>query len=447
MAYTLADRGETVADRTTTKRALHRLTARQVHEAGDGEHYDGGSLLLRVSDGAAQWVFRYTSAAGRRRQMGLGPCPRANLAQTGQSLTAARDAAHQARELLRRGIDPIDQRAQQRDEARQADELQRHARQRERWTLARCARDYHERVIEPNRTTKHSAQWIASLENHVPAALWHAPIDGITAPELLQALTAVRPHQRARTHKALDETVRRVRQRLEAVFEDAQFHGRCTTNPAAAVKRKLSEAKPTKPERGHLRALDWRDAPALLKRIRAVPGTAARALEFAVLTASRTAEVLGAEWSEVDLDGAVWQVQAHRMKGREAHTVYLAARAVEILRGQLGQSKTYVFPSPMDLRKPMSNMSMVAVLKRLKADDATTVHGLARATFSTWANETGARPDVVEACLAHREADKVRAAYNRAAFADERRALLASWAAYLAGETAAQSNTTKEAAA
>lgn len=424
-----------MADPKTTKRALHRLTARQVHEAGEGEHYDGGSLLLRVSESGARWVFRYASAAGRRRQMGLGPCLRGSLAQTGQSLTAARDAAHQARELLRRGIDPIDQRAQQRDEARQADELRRQAQQRERWTLARCAREYHERVIEPNRTTKHAAQWIASLENHIPAALWGAPIDAITAPELLQALTGVRPHERARHHRALDETVRRVRQRLEAVFEDAAFHGRCTVNPAAAIKRKLSEAKPQKAEKGHLRALDWRQAPALMKRIRAMPGTAARALAFAVLTASRTGEVLGAEWAEVDLDAALWVLPAGRMKGREAHTVYLSAPAVEILRGQAGQSKRYVFPSPMNMRKPMSNMSLVAVLKRLQADDSTTVHGLARATFSTYGNETGARPDVVEACLAHAEADKVRAAYNRSVFAQDRRDLLARWAAYLAGES------------
>lgn len=407
-----------------------------MHAAGPGELYDGGGVSLRINDSGAAWVFRYTSPNGRRRQMGLGPCLRGSLAQTGQSLTGARDAAHQARELLRRGVDPIDQRAQQRDEARLADELQRQARQRERWTLARCARDYHERVIEPNRTTKHSGEWIRSLENHLPAALWQAPIDTIAAPALLVALTAARPHQRARHAKGLDETVRRVRQRLEAIFEDALFHGRCTVNPAAAVKRKLTEAKPTKPERGHLRALDWREAPALLKRIGAMPGTAARALELAVLTASRTSEVLNAEWREVDLDAALWVVAAARMKGREAHVVHLSARALDILRGQAGQSKTYVFPSPVNMRKPMSNMSLVAVLKRLKADDTTTVHGLARATFSTWANEVGAaKPDVIEACLAHREADKVRRAYNHAAFNQDRRALLAQWAAYLAGET------------
>lgn len=440
MAYALAHVGKKVADPRTTKRALHRLTARQVHEAGDGEFYDGGSLLLRVAATGAQWVFRYTSAAGRRRAMGLGPCLRGSLAQTGQSLTAARDAAHQARELLRRGIDPIDQRDEQREEARQADELRRQAQQRERWTLARCARDYHERVIEPNLTTKHGLQWLASLENHIPAALWNAPIAGITPPELLQALTSAKPHERARHHRALDETVRRVRQRLEAVWEDAMFHGRCRVNVAVAVKRKLVEAKPTKPEKDHLRALDWREAPALLKRIKAMPGTAARALEFAVLTASRTSEVLGAEWAEVDLDAALWQLPGPRMKGRKAHTVYLSARAVEILRSQAGQSTRYVFPSPMNLRKPMSNMSLVAVLKRLQADDSTTVHGLARATFSTWAAETGARSDAVEACLAHKEADRVRAAYMRGTFADERRTLLSRWAAYLAGES---TNTTE----
>jgi integrase len=414
-------------------RGLHRLTAREVHAAPLGEYSDGGNLYLRVTESGAAWVYRYTAPSGRRRQMGLGPCLRANLAQCGQTLTATRDAAHRVRELLRQGIDPIDQRAHQRGEARLAEDQQRQARQREQWTLARCARDYHERVIEPNRTTKHSAQWISSLENHVPAALWAAPIDGITAPDLLLALTSVSPHERARHHRALDETVRRVRQRLEAVFEDAQFHGRCATNPAAAVKRKLVEAKPRKAQRGHLRALDWRDAPALLKRIRGVPGTAARALELAVLTASRTSEVLNAEWSEVDLDAALWLLPAARMKGREAHTVYLSTRAVEILRGQAGQSKRYAFPSPVNMRRPMSNMALTMVLRRLQAEADTTVHGLARATFSTWANEAGARPDVVEACLAHKEADRVRAAYDRSVYSAERRALLARWADYLAG--------------
>ncbi len=122
----------------------------------------------------------------------------------------------------------------------------------------------------------------------------------------------------------------------------------------------------------------------------------------------------------------------------ESHLVHLSARAVEILRGQLGQHADFVFPSTAKADSKQSNMAMLAVLDRMGERHRTTVHGLCRATFSTWAYETAAaRGDVIEACLAHREADKVKAAYNRAQFNDERRALLAAWADYLAQPPAA----------
>lgn len=420
----------------TRKRAtakLHLLTVREVQTAPEGDHSDGGGLLLRVRGDSASWVLRYTAATGRRREMGLGIARRGSPRQAGDSLTGARDDAQKARELLRNGLDPIDDRERRREAAQIVEQAKKADKARERWTLARCARDYHERVIEPNRTTKHAAQWLASLENHVPAALWHAPIESATAPQLLGALQGAEAHERARNCGNLGETLRRVRQRLDSVFEDAQFYGRCESNPAAAIRRKLNDARPKKA--GEFAALDYRQAPALLARLRAMQGTGARCLEFAVLTAARTSEALLAEWSEVDVAAGVHVVPGERMKKGEQHTAFLSPRALEILQGQEGQDARYVFPSTMPGRKqkPMSNMAMLAVLDRLGVRDQTTVHGLCRATFSTWANETGAaRPDVVEACLAHREADKVRASYNRAQFADERRALLVAWADYLA---------------
>ncbi len=120
------------------------------------------------------------------------------------------------------------------------------------------------------------------------------------------------------------------------------------------------------------------------------------------------------------------------MKGGEAHVVPLSPRALQVLQGQAGQHAKWVFPSTMKENAPQSNMAMLTVLKRLQVRDKTTVHGLCRATFSTWANETGAaRPDVIEACLAHEEGNRVRAAYNRASFNEERAALLVKWAEYL----------------
>jgi integrase len=368
--------------------------------------------------------------------MGLGKARRASLAQADESLWKAREGADDALRLLRAGVDPVDERKRQREAAQAAEAQKKAKREAERWTLARCARDYHERVIEPSRSSKHAAQWISSLENHVPPALWHKPIADITAPELLDALLGVTKHERARrvSGNRIPETTRRIRQRLDAVFEDAVLRGRATMNPAAAIRRAMREAQPARAAKGKFAALRYREAPALMARLRGMDGTAARALELAVLAAARTSEVLFAEWGEFDLDAGLWTVPAGRMKAKEAHVVYLSPPAVELLRAQAGSHTRWVFPSTMKDDAPLSNMAMLAVLGRLGVRDRTTVHGLCRATFSTWANETGAaRPDVIEACLAHRESDKVKAAYNRAEFTDDRRALLAKWAAYLDG--------------
>lgn len=418
----------------TAKRAaarLHVLTAREVQAAKQGDHGDGGGLSLRVQGTAASWVLRYTDTTGKRREMGLGPAYRGSTAQAGASLTTARDLAHKARELLRSGIDPLAARDEQQ---RREDEARKAAEAREHWTLARAARDYHARVIEPSRTTKHGAQWLSSLENHIPAALWDAPIASIEAPALLAALQSIKPHERARNLKGdrLPETLRRIRQRLDAVFEDATFHGWCSGNPAAAIRRKLREAEPRR-EQGRFKAMAYGEAPAFVQRLRAADGTAARCLELAIVCAARTSEALLAEWAEFDLKAGTWVVPAARMKAKEAHTVYLPARALQILQAQAGQHDRWVFPSPMGNDKPLSNMAMLKVLDRMGARSTTTVHGLCRATFSTWANETGAaRPDVIEACLAHEESNRVRAAYMRAEFNQERRALLAAWAEFLA---------------
>ena len=268
----------------------------------------------------------------------------------------------------------------------------------------------------------------------MPAHLWHAPVDSIEPPALLAALQAIKPHERARnfTGDKLPETLQRIRQRLDAVFEDAIFHKRCNSNPAAAIRRKMSEAQDRR-QRGEFKALPYREASAFMLQLREAEGTAARCLELAVLTAARTSEALGATWAEFDLDAATWVVPAERMKAKEPHTVHLVPRAVEILQAQQRLGSPWVFPSPMKADSPLSNMAMLTVLDRMGMRDRTTVHGLCRATFSTWANETGAgRPDVIEACLAHEESNRVRAAYNRSQFAQERAALLEAWAEYLA---------------
>jgi integrase len=361
--------------------------------------------------------------------MGLGAAHRDSIAAAGRSLTQAREAADKARKLLSNGIDPIDAKGRERERARKAVEDKKTAAKIERATLARVARAYHERVIEGSRTSKHAAQWISSLELNMPVQLWHKPISEVTGPELLSVLIDLQVR--------IPETASRVRQRLDAVFEDAVFHGVTASNPAATIRRKLREAQGRR-VRGQFKALPYADAPGLVAQLRKLEGIAARCLEFAILTTARTREVLGATWDEFDLAAGVWTIPAARMKGGEAHAVYLSGRALAIVEEQRKLGQRYLFPAPALDGRPLSNMAMLMLLRRLGIDAATTVHGLCRSTFSTWANETAAaRPDVIEACLAHREGNLVRAAYNRAQFNAERRALLTAWANYLEGQEVA----------
>lgn len=409
---------------------INLLSPRAVMAAADGDHSDGGCLVLRVVDGAARWVFRYTGPAGRRREMGMGPCYRDNTAVTGQSLVQARKAATEARQLLADGKDPIDERQATKRAAAAAEKAKRTAVKREKLTLARAARLYHERVIEPNRTDKHARQWLQTLETHVPDAIWNKPIAEVTAAELLDVLLKL--------HGKIPETALRVRQRLDAVFEDALFRGQCTTNPAGAIRRKLREQAGDRP-RGNFAALPFREAPEFMRQLRQREAIAARALEFAVLTAARTAEVIGATWDEFDLQARLWTIPGARIKGGEPHVAHLPPRAVEIAAAMQANGQPFVFSS-LD-GGPLSNMAMLTLLRRMDADKRTTVHGLCRATFSTWAYETNAaRPDVIEACLAHQEADRVKAAYNRAQFAEDRRKLLLAWHDFVLGVKPAAAN-------
>lgn len=420
---------------------------RAVQKLGPGDHSDGGGLVLRVrADGAAQWVFRYTSPTNtvteartgaqraQRREMGLGVAYLDNEAVTGEGLALARQAATKARAQLQQGLDPIDERKSAKAADRAASKQRTQDKERERLTLARVARNFHEEFIEPNLTCKHAAQWIASLENHVPAAIWHMPIADIDAATLLQGLEGIRAHRTARAPKdtKIRETQRRVRQRLEQIFARAIALNQCKHNPAAEVRASLKEPKGKRRKTGSLRALPYGEVPAFLARVRAAEGCAARCLEFAVLTASRTGEVIAAEWSEFDLDAALWVVPGARMKSGEPHTVYLSPEAVRVVRAMQGFHVRWVFASPVKKDAHLSNMAMLALLDRLGVRGATTVHGLCRAAFSTWSYENdAARGDVIEAALSHSEADKVKAAYARTEFAAERRKLLADWAAYL----------------
>jgi integrase len=405
--------------------ALHLLTPREVLSAKDGDHADGDGLVLRVRGARCSWLFRFTSpSTGKRRDMGMGSVLRTSLAAAGESLRLVRTKATRAREQLAAGRDPLEEKREIRRKATEVAERAKAERRADEATLARVARRYHETAIEGRMNGKYAEVWIARLENHIPPAIWHKPISRITAPELLEALAPIR----MRT----PETADRIRRSLAAVFDDAHFHGLCTTNPANAIRRKLSE-RGRKTER-HLTALPYQQVPKFMSEAALHPGSASLALRFAILTAARTAEVVGARWEEIDFRTRIWAVPGERMKGREEHHVYLSDEAIDVLAQARNLGSEWCFPSPLDPQKMLSNMAMLSLIKRMKRNRDTTVHGVARASFSTWANETEAgRPDVIEAALAHKEEDRVRRAYNRAAFTRERAELLSMWGRYCGG--------------
>lgn len=382
-------------------------------------------MLLRCSCENATWVFRYTAPSGKRREMGLGTCIRNNAQAAGASLTHARELANRARKLLASvpPIDPIDERDKARAAAREVEAKRKAEKSGASATLAREARAYHEKFIEPVKGDKYSADWINSLENHVPKAVWNKPICEVTRADMLDFLIDIQ-------HRMSDTAIR-VRQRLNDVFDEALERGLIQVNPVSAVRTKLRKVMVAKRRTSHA-ALACAEVPAFVQLLRKQPGIAARALEFTLFTVSRTGETVGTRWPEFDLDKALWTIPGERMKGGEEHRVYLAPRALEILKEMQQLAGDYVFPSLGHMDRPMSNMAMLALLKRMKRADIT-VHGF-RSTFSTWANENAiARADVIEACLAHKEGDKIRAAYNKATFATERRKLLTAWADYIEG--------------
>jgi integrase len=178
----------------------------------------------------------------------------------------------------------------------------------------------------------------------------------------------------------------------------------------------------------HHAALDWRELPEFIAELSGRQGVSARALEFAILTAARSGEVRCMRWAEVDLDAGVWIVPASRTKAGKEHRIPLTSKAIACL-GKPGLPNALVFPSPFDAGKPISDMSLTAVLRKMCRDDIT-VRGF-RSTFRDWAGETTSFPrEVIEAAMAHRLKDKAEAAYARGDLLEKRRLLMMAWAEF-----------------
>lgn len=378
-----------------------------------GMHAMGGDppgLYLYSHGGARSWIYRYTFN-GRRRDYGLGSCIDFTLAE-------ARELAAQARKQVRAGIDPI--------EARRVAKEGTKAAAAKAMTFAKCLDGYLEAHGESWRNAKHRAQWRSSVETHAGAVLGQLNVADIETGHVVRVLEPI--------WKTKAETATRVRGRIEAVLDWARVRGyRTGENPARwkghldKLLAKRSKAATVK----HHPALPYREAGAFMEALRAQEGIAAAALEFTIVTAARSGETRGATWAEIDLAAKVWTVPAERMKAHVEHRVPLSPAAVAVLEEmQAKRLGDFVFPGAKEA-SPLSDMSLTAVLRRMKRDDVT-VHGF-RSTFRDWAAECTNYPrEVAEAALAHTKADKVEAAYQRGDLFAKRARLMAEWARYCA---------------
>jgi integrase len=370
---------------------------------GDGAYLQVAKLAKRST---ASWLFRYNG-----HSMGLGPVGLVTLAE-------AREKAREGRRLRLEGIDPL--------EAKRAKRRQASLDEARAVTFKDCAGRYIKSHAAGWRNPKHKAQWTATLETYAFPHFGEiavADVDTGMVLKALEAIWAIKP-----------ETASRVRGRIEAVLDWAKARGyREGENPARwrGHLDKLLPARRKVRKVEHHAALPYVELPAFMADLRQREGMAARALEFAILTAARTGEVLGAEWSEIDFDAKLWTVPADRMKGRRQHRVPLSYRALEILASLPREAGSpCVFPGAREGR-PLSNMALLMMLRRMKRDDLT-AHGF-RSSFRDWAAETtGYSGELVEMALAHVVSNATEAAYRRGDMFEKRRRLMADWATYCA---------------
>ncbi|MEW5964185.1 MAG: integrase arm-type DNA-binding domain-containing protein [Pseudomonadota bacterium] len=425
-------------------RQVNRLNARAVATLSKaGRHADGGGLYLSIShDGRTvrrRWVFLYRRH-GKLKEMGLGPASTVSLAQ-------ARELAAKWRSELAAGRDPL-----------AAREAERRA-QAGVPTFGDMAQAFYEAKSHDWRNGKVRKQWLTPLRTYA-APILSLPVNEIGTEDVLAVLKPIWTKK--------PETASRVRGRVEAVLDAARVSGHIPANEANPARWRghlfhlLSKRK--KLSRGHHAAMPYHDVPTFVGRLREREAVAALALEFLILTASRTSEVLGARWAEMDMEARVWTIPAERMKGGREHRVPLSARGLEILTAmQAVRTGAFVFPSARprltgktpvgrvrrrdkshrapenggenasaSTDRPLSTMALEMLLRRMKVENAT-VHGF-RSSFRDWAGDATHFPrELAEAALAHVAGDATERAYRRGDALDRRRELMDAWARHLEG--------------
>ena len=392
-------------------RALSKLTDAKVKSGNlkQGRLSDGGGLYLNVSPtGSKSWLFMWVRD-GKRREMGLGAYPLVSLGE-------ARALAYECRKTVADGRDPLAEKDRPAEPS-----------------FVECVELFLASMEGSWRNGKHRAQWRMTLTAYCQP-LQQLKVSAIGTDEVLSVLSPI--------WQSKPETASRLRGRIERVLDFAKVRGwRSGENPAfwrGHLKNVLPPRR--KLTRGHHAAMPYAEVPAFFLRLHGSTAMAARALEFLILTAARSGEVLNARWAEIDLSEGVWSVPAQRMKAGRLHRVPLSATALAILAG-LGSARIseFVFPGQRPGR-PLSSSAMEMLLRRMKADEYTS-HGF-RSAFRDWTGDrTDFSRDIAEAALAHRVGDATEQAYRRSDALDKRRLLMEAWTAYVSaaqpvGETA-----------
>jgi integrase len=402
--------------------ANSKLSAAFVRTAKPGRYCDGDGLYLLIrKSGPRFWVFRYKVNGGKLREAGLG---RAGEERNCVRLSEARDKASILFRQVKNGIDPLAARAAAIATAKAAAQnaIARGV------TFREAARRFIDGHSATWRSPKHAAQWDSTIASYANPVFGDVPVANVEVAHVLTALEAI--------WLIKPETANRLRGRIEKVLDFAKAHGwRSGENPAA-WKGNLALTLPARSKVRkveHHPALPWREIGDFMIVLRNQAGIGARALHFANLAAARSGEVRGACWREIDLSTATWAIPARRMKGDREHRVPLSEPALKILREMAAARLTddadaLVFPG-RDPKRPLSDMSLTAVLRRMKRDDLT-AHGF-RSTFRDWAAEATAYPaEVAEMALSHAVGNKVEAAYRRGDLFEKRRRLMDDWGAF-----------------
>jgi integrase len=366
-------------------------------------------LHLQVSaTGTRSWILR-VKVGIKRRDMGLGQFPGVTLAQ-------ARDKARQARELIEKGHDPIleRERAQSRLKAEQASAI----------TFESAAHAFMDAKSPEWSNPKHASQWVATLKTYAYPVIGQLHVADVKQTHVLQILEPI--------WASKTETATRLRGRIENVLDWARARGyRTDENPARwrGHLDKLLSAPEKTTKVVHHPAVPINEVSAFYTALQQRTGMAARALEFALLTATRSGEVRGAKWVEFDLDTGLWVIPAERMKARKEHRVPLSKPALQILRDLPRlEGSEFVFPAPR--AGALSDMALTAVMRRMGLSFVP--HGL-RSTFRDWTAERTSYPrDLAEMALAHTVGNKVEAAYRRGDMLERRAAMMQVWADFLA---------------